>query len=73
MDLAPSHVWRTGSVSGELTVVHLHCCCVSEKAGCDLQRGAAAASPAAGFGNPRSQLETRPVLPLHSVGLQPLC
>lgn len=38
---------------------------------CDLQRGAAAGSPAAGLGDPRGELETRPELPLHSAGLQP--
>lgn len=38
---------------------------------CDLQRGAAAGSPAAGLGDPRGELETRPELPLHFAGLQP--
>lgn len=63
----------TESVVTDVTVTHLCFCCISVKAGCDLQCGAAAASPAAGFGNQRGQLETRPVLPVHSTGLQPLC
>lgn len=56
-----------------IAVTCLYCCFVPVKAGCDLQCGATALSPAAGFGDPRGQLETRPVLPLHSSSLQPLC
>lgn len=41
------------------------------EAGCGLQRGAAAVSPAAGSTNTRSQLETRAVLPVHPAGLLP--
>lgn len=44
---------------------------VSLKVGSDLQRRAAAGSPAAGPGDPRGELETRPLLPLYSAGLQP--
>lgn len=45
-------------------------CCASDVH--DLQLSAAPSSPAAGPGNTRGQLETRPELPVHAAGLRPL-